>query len=126
MRKVISTQKGPSQIGTYSQGIETGSMVYTSGQIALDPETQKLHTESFEAEVRQVLKNVEAILEAGGSSLEDVIKLTVYVTDLANFPVLNEVFKEYFKSDPPARSTVEVCALPMNVSVEIDAIGIIR
>ncbi len=126
MRKIIKTDKSPAAIGTYSQGVASGGLVFTSGQIPLDPVTGKLVTGEFKDQVEQVLRNVSAVLEAGGSSLDRIIKLTVFLKDLRNFPMLNGVFMKYFAADAPARSTVQVSDLPMGVDVEIDAIGCVK
>ncbi|SVD44844.1 uncharacterized protein METZ01_LOCUS397698 [marine metagenome] len=124
--KVINTSKAPKAIGPYSQGVEHNNFVYTSGQIPLNPETGKLVEGDFKKEVAQVLKNVDAVLTKAGSSLNKAIKLTVFVTDLSKFSELNEVFESFFKEDPPARSAVQVSALPLGVRVEIEAVGIIK
>ena len=125
MRKLIKTENAPKAIGTYSQGTIFNNLVFTSGQICLNPENGKLMNDSFKMEVRQVLTNLNGVLAEGGSGLDKILKLTVYLTDLSQFSELNEVFTEYFTKNPPARSTVEVSALPMNVNVEIEAIGLI-
>jgi len=124
-RIVIKTPLAPEAIGTYSQGISTGQFVFTSGQIPLIPGDGKLMAGSFTDQVKQVLNNVDAVLKAGGSSLQDAVKLTVYLTDIKNFPQVNAVFSSYFQSEPPARSAVEVSSLPMNAEVEIEAVGVI-
>ena len=119
-------QDAPEAIGTYSQGIRSRNFIYTSGQIPLDPITGNLKTGDIKEETRQVLDNLDAVLKGGGSSLQSVVKLTVFVTDLAYFPDLNEVFREYFVKEPPARSAVQVSALPMGVRIEIEAVGSIE
>ena len=119
-------QGAPEAIGTYSQGIRSGNFIYTSGQIPLDPLTGNLKTGDIKGETRQVLDNLDAVLRGGRSSLESAVKLTVFVTDLSYFSDLNEVFKEYFSENPPARSTVQVSALPMGVRIEIEAVGAIE
>ena len=123
--KIISTEKAPKAIGPYSQGVYHNDFVFTSGQIPLNPETGELISGDFRAEVTQVLKNLDAVLKASNSSLNKVTKLTVFLTDLSNFPELNEVFLSYFDDHLPARSAVQVSALPMNARVEIEAIGTI-
>ena len=123
--KIISTDKAPKAIGPYSQAVLHQQFVFTSGQIPLDPETGELVSGDFKTEVIQVLKNLDAVLIASNSSLKKVAKLTVFLTDLANFSELNEVFSSFFDDHLPARSAVQVSALPMNVRVEIEAIGII-
>jgi len=120
---VIETLDAPQAIGTYSQGIKSGNLVFTSGQIPLNPETGELINGDFKSEISQVLTNLSAVLKSGGSSLKKVIKLTVFLTDLSYFPQVNEVFKEFFPENPPARSAVQVSALPMNAKIEIEAVG---
>ena len=123
---VIETLDAPQAIGTYSQGIKSGNLVFTSGQIPLNPETGELINGDFKSEISQVLTNLNAVLKSGGSSLKKAIKLTVFLTDLSYFPQVNEVFKEFFPENPPARSAVQVSALPMNAKIEIDAVGSIE
>ena len=120
---VIQTPDAPQAIGTYSQGIKSGNLVFTSGQIPLNPASGKLINNDFKSEITQVLINLNAVLNGGGSSLKNAIKLTVYLTDLSKFSQVNEVFKEYFPENPPARSAVQVSALPMNARIEIEAVG---
>ena len=120
---VIETLDAPQAIGTYSQGIKSGNLVFTSGQIPLSPETGELINGDFKSEISQVLTNLNGVLKSGGSSLKKAIKLTVFLTDLSYFPQVNEVFKEYFPENPPARSAVQVSALPMNARIEIEAVG---
>ena len=125
MRQVLNTKEAPRAVGTYSQGIVAGGLVFTSGQIGIDPETGSLTEGDFAAEVEQVLENVEAVLRAGGSSLKLAVKITVFVTDLSQFATLNEVFARHFASDAPARSAVQVAALPLGARVEIEAVGLV-
>ena len=120
---VIETLDAPQAIGTYSQGIKSGNLVFTSGQIPLNPETGELINGDFKSGISQVLTNLNAVLKSGGSSLKKAIKLTVFLTDLSYFPQVNEVFKEFFPENPPARSAVQVSALPMNAKIEIEAVG---
>ena len=120
---VIETLDAPQAIGTYSQGIKSGNLVFTSGQIPLNPKTGELIKGDFKSEISQVLTNLNAVLKSGGSSLKKAIKLTVFLTDLSYFPQVNEVFKEFFPENPPARSAVQVSALPMNAKIEIEAVG---
>ncbi len=120
---VIETLDAPQAIGTYSQGIKSGNLVFTSGQIPLNPETGELINGDFKSEISQVLTNLNGVLKSGGSSLKKAIKLTVFLTDLSYFPQVNEVFKEFFPENPPARSAVQVSALPMNAKIEIEAVG---
>ena len=123
--EIITTSNAPKAIGPYSQGINHHHFVFTSGQIPLNPQTNKLVQDDFKAEVKQVLQNIDAVLTKGGSCLKNAIKLTVFLTDLTKFSELNEVFELFFDDNPPARSAVEVSALPMGASVEIEAIGTI-
>ena len=119
----IKTDKAPQAIGAYSQGVAADEFVFTSGQIGINPETGELAMENFEAEVLQVLKNVQSVLEAGGSDINNAVKLSVLITDLSNFKLVNNVFIDFFNGDYPARSVVEVSALPLNANIEIEAIG---
>ena len=125
-KTVIQTHYAPKAIGTYSQGIKFQNLVFTSGQIPINPENGELIEDDFKLETHQVLKNLNAVLKEGGSSLQSAVKLTVYLTDLSFFPEVNEVFNDYFPNDPPARSAVQVSALPMNARIEIEAVGIIQ
>ena len=124
MRTIIHTDKAPAAIGSYSQAVCCGELIFTAGQLPLDPATGKLVDGPFEEQVEQVLRNLSGILSTGGSDLDHVIKFTVYLTDLSNFPVLNQVFGKYFAQDPPARSAVQVAALPLGAEVEIEAIAL--
>ena len=123
--KIINTNKAPKTIGPYSQSVHHHHFVFTSGQIPLNPETGALVVGDFKAEVLQVLNNLDAVLTESGSSLKKAAKLTVFLTDLSKFPELNEVFNSYFDEHLPARSAIQVSALPMNARVEIEAIGTI-
>ena len=123
--KTISTNNAPKAIGPYSQAVHHHHFVFTSGQIPLNPETGELVSGDFKAEVLQVLKNLDAVLIASESSLKKAAKLTVFLTDLSNFAELNEVFSFHFDDHLPARSVVQVSALPMNARVAIEAIGTI-
>ncbi len=123
MRQTINTEKAPAAIGPYSQAIKCGDYVFTSGQIPIDPETGELVTGGIKEQAQQVIKNLEAVLEAAGSSLQKVIKTTVFIKDMNEFSVLNEVYSEFFSSSLPARSTIEVARLPKDVLVEIEAIA---
>ncbi len=122
-RKIIKTSKAPKAIGVYSQGIETENLIFTSGQIPLTAEGE-LIKDDFESEVIQVINNLKSVLEHGGSNLSNIVKITVFLTDLSLFPRLNKVFESFFQEDPPARSAVEVSALPMQVRVEMEAIAL--
>ena len=122
-RVVIHTNEAPKAIGTYSQGIKSDNFVFTSGQIPINPKSGKLIKGDFKSEVKQVLTNLNGVLKGGGSSLESAVKLTVFLTDLSHFSQVNEIFNEFFPDNPPARSAVQVSALPMNARIEIDAVG---
>ena len=126
IKEVINITGAPQAIGTYSQGIKTENFIFTSGQIPINPQTGNLKTDDIKAEIRQVLDNLNAVLEGGGSALKSTVKLTVFVTDLSYFSEVNEVFNEYFSENPPARSAVQVSALPMGARIEIEAIGIVK
>lgn len=120
----VRTELAPAPVGPYSQAVVHGDLVYASGQIPIDPATGELVQGEIEDETRQVLANLAAVLEAGGSSLERVLKATVYVTDLALFSRINAVYAEAMRGEPaPARATVQVAALPLGARVEIDAIA---
>ncbi len=124
MRQVIKTDKAPAAIGPYSQGIEFDSkLVFTSGQIPLDPKTGQMVEGDIKVQTRQVLENLKAVLEAGGSSLKKVIKCTVFLADMNDFAAMNEVYGEYFNQAPPARSAFQVARLPKDAKIEIEAIG---
>ncbi len=125
-RQIVSTTKAPAAIGPYSQAVKSGSMVFTSGQIALHPESGQLVQDSLAAETRQVLSNLSEVLLAAGSSLSHALKVNVYVTDMSRFAELNEIYQEYFPEDPPARATVEVSKLPADASVEMDAVALVK
>ncbi len=121
-KKIINTDKAPAAIGAYSQAVKVADMVYISGQIPLNPDTKVIVSDVFLDQAHQVFVNLTAVAEAAGGDLNDAVKLTVYVTDLANFPTLNEVMSEYLKQPFPARATVQVAALPLGALVEIDAV----
>ena len=121
--KKIHTDLAPAAIGTYSQAIQTGNLVFISGQIPLDPASSLLVTGSFENSVHQVFKNLRAVCEAAGGSLKNIVKLNVYLTDLKNFPELNKIMAEYFVEPYPARAAVQVSALPKGAEVEMDAVA---
>ena len=121
-RQIISTDRAPGAIGTYSQAVKTGDTVYISGQIPLDPKTMEVVDGDIEAMIRRVFDNLKAIAEAAGGKLSDIVKLNIYLTDLTNFPVVNEVMAEYFQVPYPARAAVGVAALPKGVQVEMDAV----
>jgi 2-iminobutanoate/2-iminopropanoate deaminase len=123
-RERIATSNGPSAIGPYSQAVVAGELVFVSGQIPIDPARGALIEGDIAAQTDRVMKNLSAILEAAGSSLDKVVKTTVYLADLDDFTVMNETYGRYFKADPPARATVQVAKLPKGAAVEIDAIAV--
>lgn len=120
----IATELAPAAIGPYAQGIKAGGMVFVSGQIPVNPATGELVTD-IAAATKQSLSNLAAVLQAAGCSMDQVVKTTVFLSDLKNFAAMNEVYAEFFKVNPPARSTVEVGALPKGAVVEIEAIAVI-
>lgn len=124
-KKVIQTDKAPKAIGPYSQAIRTDSMVYTAGQIGLDPATGDLVAGGVEEQTRQVINNLRSVLEAAGSSLDHVVKTIVFLKDMNDFPKMNSIYAEYFGANPPARSTVAVAGLPKGGLVEIEAMALI-
>jgi 2-iminobutanoate/2-iminopropanoate deaminase len=124
MREVIATEQAPQAIGPYSQAIRAEGLIFTSGQIALDPATAQIIAGDVSAQTDQVLKNLAAILQASGSSLEKVLRCTVFLKNMGDFAAMNEVYGRYFKQEPPARSTVEVARLPKDVLIEIDVIAL--
>jgi 2-iminobutanoate/2-iminopropanoate deaminase len=123
-RGIVSTPKAPAAIGPYSQAVQIGDLIYTAGQIPLVPETGKLIEGDIEEQTRQVMQNLANILEAAGSSLAHVVKTTIFVTNLGDFAAINKVYGSFFAGDPPARSTVQVAALPLGASVEIEVVAI--
>ena len=124
-RSIVETKKAPPPVGPYSQAIQAGNMVFVSGQIALHPETNEI-PEDFTTQCHQVLKNLQAILEASGSSLEHTVKVMIYMTDIDRFNELNEIYEGYLGSAKPARACVEVSRLPKGVLVEMDAVALIE
>jgi len=124
VREVIATDRGPKAIGPYSQGIRANGFVFVSGQIPLDPVTQQLVAGNVQAQTERVLENLKGIVEAAGSSLDRVVRVTVFLADMNEFAAMNEVYGRYFRSQPPARSTVQVARLPRDVRVEIDVIAL--
>lgn len=123
MRSAIATPKAPAAVGPYSQAIRVGDLIFTAGQLGLDPATGTFAGEDVAAQTCQAMRNLQAILESAGSGLEQIVKTTIFVTDLADFKTVNRVYGEFFTGDPPARSTVEVSALPLGGRVEIEAIA---
>ena len=121
-KEIISTDNAPQAIGPYSQAVKTGNLIFISGQIPLDPKTGDIVDGTIEDQANQVLENIKSICEAAGHGLEDIVKITIFLTDLGNFATVNEVMKKYFKEPYPARATVEISGLPLGVEVEIEAI----
>ena len=123
-KKVITSNKAPRAIGPYSIAIKTGNLVYTAGQIGLDPVKGELVPGGIEAETRQVLTNLKHVLEAAGTNLDSAVKTTVFLKDMADFAKMNDIYAEFFTQDPPARSTVAVAGLPKGASVEIEVVAL--
>ena len=121
-KEIISTKNAPQAIGPYSQAVKTGNLMFISGQIPLNPETGDLVSGSIEDEANQVQNNIKSICEAAGNSLEDIVKITIFLTDLDYFATVNEVMKAHFSEPYPARATIEVSGLPLGENVEIEAI----
>jgi len=125
-KKVISSKKAPQPIGPYSVAIQTGALVFASGQLGLDPASGNLVPGGVEAETRQALTNLQHVLEDAGSGLDQAIKTTVFLKEMADFPKMNAIYGEFFQDNPPARSTVGVAALPKSGAVEIDVVAIVK
>jgi len=123
-REVVATERAPKAIGPYVQAIKANGFLFTSGQLALDPHTGKLISGDISAQTHQVFENLKAVLEAAGTSLERAVKINVYLTDMADFPKMNEVFAEYVGKDKPARTTIGVAQLPLGARVEIDVVAL--
>ena len=121
-KKIIHSDNAPAAIGPYSQAVQVGNLVFMSGQIPLNPETMEVVTESFEAQTVQVFENLKAVAEAAGGSLEDIVKLNIYMPDLGNFAAVNEVMERYFTAPYPARAALGVKELPKGVDVEVEGI----
>src|SRR5437870_9473724 len=124
MKKIISTSEAPAAIGPYSQAARSGNLLFCSGQIPLDPKSGQIVTGDIGAQTRRVLDNIAALLKAEGLVFDNVIKTTIFLTDLGDFQTVNEIYGSYFKQSPPARSTVQVSALPKGAKVEIEAIAV--
>ena len=125
MKKIIvNSANAPKAIGPYSQAIEIGHLVFTSGQISIDPRTNQFIDDSVTVQTEVVIKNLEAVLKEAGSSLQSVIKTTVFLKSMNDFPAMNSVYEKFFRSNPPSRSTVEVAGLPKGAKVEIEAIAL--
>lgn len=124
-REVVSTADAPAAVGPYSQAIHIGNLIFTAGQIPMEPETGRVLAESgIQEQTEQVLRNLQAVLEAGGSSLEQIVKTTVFLQNMDDFGAMNEVYARFFPANPPARSAVEVARLPLGVRIEIEAIAL--
>jgi 2-iminobutanoate/2-iminopropanoate deaminase len=126
MRDIISTPDAPKAIGPYSQGIKANGFVFVSGQVAIDPSTQQVVDGDVAAQTERVIKNLSGILKAAGTSLDQVVRSTVFLKSMNDFAAMNEVYEKFFTSNPPARSTVEVSRLPKDVLVEIDVIALAK
>lgn len=124
-KTIISTTRAPKAIGTYSQAVRSGDTVYLSGQIPLMPESMEMAAGDMRTQIGRVFENLKAVAEAAGGSLADVVKLNVYLTDLANFPLVNEIMAQYFREPYPARAAVGVAALPRGAGVEMDAVMVV-
>lgn len=125
MKKIIFTEKAPAPIGPYNQAVLVGNMLYTSGQIAINPITNELVLENIESETKQVMENLKAVLEAAEMTFENVIKVSIFISDMNNFSKINSIYSAYFnEATAPARETVQVAGLPKNVNVEISVIAI--
>ena len=125
VRTIIETEKAPGAIGPYSQAVKTDTMVFVSGQLALNPTTGNLVTDDIKTETRQAMNNLKNILEAAGSNLEKVIKTTLFIKNMNDFSQINEVYGEFFKQNFPARACVEVARLPKDANVEVEAVGLL-
>ena len=124
-RKIVHTRNGPKAIGPYSLGVQAGHLVFTAGQVGLDPTTGTMVPGGLEAETRQALENMKAILEAAGTSLANVVKTTVFLRDINDFNAMNAIYGPYFPVDPPARSAIQVAALPRGAAVEIECVALV-
>ena len=125
MKEIIATENAPGAIGPYSQAVKTGNMVFCSGQIPIDPATGEFVSDDVAEQTEQVLKNLSAVLEAAGTSLNNVVKTTVFLADMNDFPVMNEVYSKFFSENKPARATVQAARLPKDARVEIECIAVI-
>ncbi len=121
-RQIITTERAPQAIGTYSQAVKVGTAVYLSGQIPLDPVTMQIVSQDIREQIRQVFENLQAVAQAAGGCLGDIVKLNVFLIDLGHFPIVNEVMDEYFSQPYPARAAIGVTSLPRDAGVEMDAI----
>jgi 2-iminobutanoate/2-iminopropanoate deaminase len=126
MKKIVHTDKAPKAVGPYSQAVCAGNFVFTAGQIPIDPATGKLVQGGIREQARQVLENLKSVLSAAGTDLTKVVKTTVFLDDLKNFVLFNEIYGEYFKKDQPARSTFQVAGLPLGAKIEIEMIALVE
>jgi 2-iminobutanoate/2-iminopropanoate deaminase len=124
MKKIVSTNEAPAAIGPYSQAVRTGRFLFCSGQIPLDPKSGQIVSGDIAAQTRRVLDNIAGVLRAEGLTFDNVVKTTIFLTDLSDFQTVNEIYGSYFKQDPPARSTVQVAGLPKSANVEIEVIAV--
>ncbi|MFN2578483.1 MAG: RidA family protein [Pyrinomonadaceae bacterium] len=124
MKEIIGTDRAPHAIGPYSQAVRAGNLVFASGQIPTDPATKEFVAGGIAEQTEQVLKNLKAVFEAAGVRMDQIVKTTVFLADMADFTAMNEVYGKYFPENPPARATVEAARLPRDAKVEIDAIGV--
>ena len=124
MKKIVSTGEAPAAIGPYSQAVRGGNFLFCSGQIPLDPKSGQIVSGDIAAHTRRVLDNIGAVLKAEGLTFETIVKTTIFLTDLADFQTVNEIYGSYFKQQPPARSTVQVSALPKGANIEIEVIAV--
>ncbi len=123
-RNIISTNEAPGAVGPYSQAVASGNFVFTAGQIPINPASGQIEAETIEDQTRQVLRNVDGVLRAAGSGLNRIVKMTVFMTDLGDFQRMNGVYAEFFPFEPPARSAVQVVALPLGVQIEMEAVAL--
>ena len=123
-KQIIATDKAPAALGPYSQAVRVGDLIYSAGQLGLVPETRQFAGPGIEAQTRQALENIRAIVEAAGSCLKHVVKTTVFLQDIQEWPAMNAIYAEYFPEDAPARSAVQVAALPMGARMEIDVVAV--
>ncbi len=123
-REIVFTKNAPAAVGPYSQAVRVGDFIYTAGQVPLVPESGKLIEGDIKEQTRQVMQNLAQVLEAAGSSLANIVKTTIFVTNLADFAAINQAYGSFFAADPPARSTVQVAVLPLGAQVEIEAVAV--